>query len=99
MHMDKVVSFQIFVLVILAGKSRRFKPGNVINTRVCNGVHLTALRAAVAAFKREEQRKQEESKQVDVVPLRSKRRRESGELLKLTKFRKSDKVFLFGLLT
>ncbi|XP_024368287.1 uncharacterized protein [Physcomitrium patens] len=54
-------------------------------------VENLALRAAVAAFKREEQRKQEESKQVDVVPLRSKRRRESGELLKLTKFRKSDK--------
>lgn len=56
---------------------------------------MTALRAAAAAFKREEQ-----SKQVDTGFLRStKRKRESSELVEFTKLKKPDKVLIPGILS
>ena len=54
---------------------------------------MTALRAAAAAFKREEQKKEEQKRQVDVGSLRgAKSKRESEELVELTRLRKLDKV-------
>jgi hypothetical protein len=54
---------------------------------------MTALRAAAAAFKREEQKKEEQKRQVDFGSLRgAKRKRESEELVELTRLRKLDKV-------